>query len=81
MRIEVNGMGKTKDTTLDMRSIIVASIIEGEDFPLEISETDLEQFAKDVAALCEKNAFDKSRDEFQKNVGVLVSKVVKKYKM
>lgn len=64
--------------TLDIKHIITNAIINGEDFPLKLTSKDKARFAKDVANLCDKHAFDRTREDFKKQVKKLVEDLVKK---
>lgn len=64
--------------SLDIKHIISNAIINGEDFPLKLTSKDKAKFANDVANLCDKHAFDRTRDDFKKQVKKLVEDLVKK---
>ena len=63
--------------TLDIKHIITNAIISGEDFPLKLTSKDKAKFAEDVANLCDKHAFDRTRDDFKKQVKKLVEDLIK----
>tara|TARA_Y100000766_G_C18515200_1_gene416107 strand:+ start:309 stop:533 length:225 start_codon:yes stop_codon:yes gene_type:complete len=64
--------------TLDIKNIITNAIINGEDFPLKLTSKDKAKFAGDVANLCDKHAFDRTRDDFKKQVKILVEDLIKR---
>ena len=67
-------MDEKSTTSLDMNDIIFNAIINGDKFPIKgLSDTEKEDFAKQIADQCCVEAFLKNRDNFQKNIIQIVS--------
>ena len=64
---------------LDMKNIIIKAIIAGKDFPLKINASQKKVIAKEIADICEKHAFSKSRDGFKKDINRTIQIAISKY--
>ena len=71
-------MTKKETITFDMRSIISNSIINGAGIPLEMTKIERENFAQEIAKICDKRSFDKSRDAFKKEVDKVIQLAINK---
>jgi len=68
----------TKKGPLDMQSIIVNSIIDSDNIPIKLDNKQKKEFAQEVAKICEKRAFDKSRDDFKNEISILIKETISK---
>tara|TARA_B100000575_G_C22496267_1_gene325921 strand:+ start:210 stop:428 length:219 start_codon:yes stop_codon:yes gene_type:complete len=68
----------TKKGPLDMQSIIVNSLMNSDDIPIKLDNKQKKEFAQEVAKICEKRAFDKSRDDFKNEVSNLIKETISK---
>ena len=68
----------TKKGPLDMQSIIVNSIMDSDNIPIKLDNKQKKEFAQEVAKICEKRAFDKSRDDFKNEISNLIKETISK---
>ena len=68
----------TKKGPLDIQTIIVNALIESNDIPVKLDSEQKKEFAQKVANLCEKRAFDKSRDSFKNEIAKLIKETISK---
>ena len=68
----------TKKGPLDMQSIIVNSIMDSDNIPIKLDNKQKKEFAQEVAKICEKRAFDKSRDDFKNEISILIKETISK---
>lgn len=68
----------SKKGPLDMQSIIVNSIMDSDDIPIKLDNKQKKEFAQEVAKICEKRAFDKSRDDFKNEISNLIKETISK---
>ncbi len=61
-----------------MQSIIVNSLMNSDDIPIKLDNKQKKEFAQEVAKICEKRAFDKSRDDFKNEVSNLIKETISK---
>jgi len=64
---------------LDMNKIIFQAILKGKNMPLKMNASEKEKFAKDIADICEKHSFSKSRDDFKKEINRTIQIAISKY--
>ena len=62
-----------------MQSIIVNAIMDSDDIPINLDKKRKKEFAQEVAKICEKRAFDKSRDDFKNEITNLVNETISKF--
>jgi hypothetical protein len=70
---------KNKSAPLDMHSIIVSAIVNGENIPLKMSNSEKKEFAKKIADACHHESFEKSRDKFKKDVDMVIKSYMAKH--
>ena len=61
-----------------MQSIIVNSLMDSDDIPIKLDNKQKKEFAQEVAKICEKRAFDKSRDDFKNEISNLIKETISK---
>ena len=61
-----------------MQSIIVNSLMDSDDMPIKLDNKQKKEFAQEVAKICEKRAFDKSRDDFKNEISNLIKETISK---
>ena len=68
-----------KPISLDMNKIIINAIINGENFPLKMKKAEKKKFAEDIALNCQNFSFDRSRDDFKKQISGIIEETITRH--
>tara|TARA_B100000767_G_scaffold275710_1_gene314562 strand:- start:3944 stop:4168 length:225 start_codon:yes stop_codon:yes gene_type:complete len=71
-------MNKSKNET-DISGIIFNAIVQSEENPLILSDSEKVELANQITEICVKFAFKKNRDKFRKEIGKVIAHYAEKY--
>jgi hypothetical protein len=73
-------MSDTKNET-DISGIIFNAIVQSEENPLILSDSEKVELANQISELCVKFSFNKNRDTFRREIGRLIAHYSEKYEL
>jgi len=76
---ELGEYSMKEPVSLDMNEIIINAIINGENFPLEMNKPEKKKFAKEIALKCQNFSFDRSRDDFKKQISSIIEEAITRH--
>jgi len=73
-------MNENKNET-DISGIIFDALVQSEENPLILSESEKVELANQISEICVKFSFKKNRDQFRKEIGRLIAHYAEKYEL
>jgi len=71
-------MSENKNQT-DISGIIFKAIVQSEEIPIILSDSEKIELAKTITEICVKYSFKKNRDNFRKEIGRVIAHYAEKH--